>query len=59
MTDPGGTPEALQPYRLTDDTVVLRRKRIRYEFALAGDVSTRLTIKSPNTTLEATRREPA
>ncbi len=59
VTDPGGTPEALQPYRLTDDTVVLRRKRVRYEFALEGDVSTRLTIKSPNTTLEATRLEPA
>ena len=55
VTDPGGTPEALQAYLLSDDTVGLRHKRVRYEFAREGERSTRVTIKAPGMTLEASR----
>ncbi len=55
VTDPGGSPEALQPYLLSNDAVGLRRKRTRYEFSREGE-PTRLTIKAPGMTLEATRR---
>lgn len=55
VTDPGGTPEALQAYLLSENTVGLRHKRVRYEFAREGERSTRVTIKAPGMTLDASR----
>jgi len=54
---PTGEPaEEIKPYKLNDDWVGFKFKRFRLDFAREKDVITRMLLKTPDMTLEASRK---
>lgn len=49
------TPEEVKAAKLTDAVVVLRGEQARYEFVRDGEQITKMVVKAPMMTLEATR----
>ncbi len=56
LTRTASAPESLTAYKLDAATVGLRSARARLDFARDGERITRLTLKEPGLTLEATKR---
>jgi hypothetical protein len=59
LSQAGGAPDEIRPYRLREDLVTFRTKRERYEFARDAEGISRLVLKTPYMTLEASRRASA
>lgn len=58
ITQTGGTPTEIKPYRLTEEEVAFVEDRTRFAFRRDGATIPHLTLKAEGMTLEATRTEP-
>lgn len=56
VTQTGGTAEEIKPYKLDDNLLGLKSKRVRFDFARENGTITKMIIKMPGATLEAPRK---
>ena len=56
IADTGGTAEEVKPYKMSDDTIGFKWKRVRFDFVREKDSINRMVVKTPTITIEALRK---